>query len=384
MNETQRIPVVMPDGELAADSAPKRDMPLPHDPKTLWLAGIFIMMAFYTLYFVREIALPIILAGFLYLLLQPLMRGMARWRIPRAIAALLVISMLVGSMTGLGFVLSGPVSDWVAKAPTTLPLLQQRLAFIIKPMAKIQQTTDQLEQAVPGKPTVRTVAVKGPGLSSFLLSGTHTVVAGFLTIIVLLFFLLMSGDLFLRRLVEILPTLSDKKQAVEISNEIERHISGYLLTVSVMNAAVGVASGAVAYLCGLPDPLLWGTLAFVLNYILILGPITCAVAFLLGGLFTFTSTFEAVLPAIVYVCIHMIEGESVTPMLLARRMTLNPVLIIVSLVFWYWMWGIVGALLAVPLLATFKIICDRVRPLMAIGHFLGTEAPRNGQEPRAA
>jgi predicted PurR-regulated permease PerM len=194
----------------------------------------------------------------------------------------------------------------------------------------------------------------------------------------------MAGDLFLRRLVEILPRLSDKKQAVDISNEIERHISGYLLTVSLMNAAVGVASGAAAYFCGLPDPLLWGTLAFVLNYILILGPLTCAFAFLIGGLFTFDTTFHAVLPSLIYICIHFLEGETVTPMLLARRFTLNPVLVVISLVFWYWMWGIIGALLAVPLLATFKIICDRVRPLMPLGHFLGRDAPRNGHEPRAA
>lgn len=351
------------------------------NPRTVLQSGILILMVFYTLYFMREIFVPITLAAFLYLLFQPVMRVMSRWHIPKAIGAFLIIATLVAGISGLGYVLSGPVSDWLGKSSSTMSELQDRLAFVIKPMARIQQTTEQLEQVVPGKQTVRTVAVKGPGLGSFLLSGTHALLVGLVTVVVLLFFLLMSGDLFLRRLVEILPRLSDKKQAVDISNEIERHISGYLLTVTLMNAAVGIASGISAYFCGLPDPLLWGTLAFVLNYILILGPLTCAFAFFVGGIFTFDTTFQAVLPAIIYTCIHFLEGETITPMLLARRFTLNPVLVVVSLVFWYWMWGIVGALLAVPLLATFKIICDRVRPLMPLGHFLGRDAPR--PEPRS-
>ena len=350
------------------------EMPLPHNLHTLLLLGIFLLLMFYTLYFVREIALPIIIAVVLYLLLQPGMRCLLRWHVPKVLAALLMIMVLGGGVSGLGFVLSGPVSDWVATAPETLPRLERRLSFLTKPLQKVQQTSDQLEKV--GDSTgdaVRTVAVKGPGLRGILLNGTHVFLTSVVTTVVLLFFLLVSGDLFLRRLVEILPTLSNKKQVVDIANEIERHISGYLMTISLMNAAVGVAAGVNAYFCGLPNPILWGTVAFLLNYVLILGPLACAAALLCAGLFTFDNTLHAVLPAAIYFLIHIIEGESITPMLLARRLTLNPVLIIISLVFWYWLWGIVGALLAVPLLGTFKIICDRIRPLMAIGHFLGTE-----------
>jgi len=192
--------------------------------------------------------------------------------------------------------------------------------------------------------------------------------------VVLLFFLLVSGDLFLRRLVEILPTLSNKKQAVEISREIESNISSYLATISLMNLGVGVLTGIAAYVCGLSDPILWGTVAFLLNFVPILGPLCGVAILLLAGLLTFDVIWQAALPAGIYLVIHIVEGETVTPMLLARRFILNPVLVIVSLIFWYWMWGISGALLAVPLLATVKIVCDRIRPLMALGHFLGAEA----------
>ena len=141
-----------------------------------------------------------------------------------------------------------------------------------------------------------------------------------------------------------------------------------------MNAAVGFATGIAAYFCGLSDPALWGAVAFFLNYVPILGPL-CGVAILfLAGLLTFDTIWQAILPAGIYLGIHFVEGEAVTPILLARHFTLNPVLVIIALLFWYWMWGVAGAFLAVPMLATFKIICDRIRPLMALGHFLGTQA----------
>jgi predicted PurR-regulated permease PerM len=140
-----------------------------------------------------------------------------------------------------------------------------------------------------------------------------------------------------------------------------------------MNLAVGVATGLATYLLGLSDPILWGTLAFLLNFVPILGPL-CGIAILfLAGLLTFGTIWHSLLPAGFYLAIHIVEGEVLTPMLLARRFVLNPVLVVVALVFWYWMWGVPGALVAVPLLATVKIICDRVRPLAAFGHFLGAE-----------
>jgi predicted PurR-regulated permease PerM len=141
-----------------------------------------------------------------------------------------------------------------------------------------------------------------------------------------------------------------------------------------MNLGVGILTGVAAYFCGLSDPILWGTVTFLLNFVPILGPLCGVIILFLAGLLTFDAVWQAVLPAAIYFVIHIVEGETVTPMLLARRFILNPVLVIVSLIFWYWMWGIAGALLAVPLLATAKIVCDRIRPLMALGHFLGAEA----------
>jgi AI-2E family transporter len=184
------------------------------------------------------------------------------------------------------------------------------------------------------------------------------------------FFLLVSGDIFLLRLVEILPRFSSKRQVVEISQQIESDISAYLVTITIMNAAVGIAMALAMWLTGVGDPILWGTVAFLLNYVPILGTALGVLIFLFAGLLTIDSLWQALLPAALYLGFHLIEGETVTPMLLARRFTLNPVLVIISLVFWFWMWGIPGAILSVPMLAISKIICDRVRPLAAFGHFL--------------
>jgi predicted PurR-regulated permease PerM len=118
------------------------------------------------------------------------------------------------------------------------------------------------------------------------------------------------------------------------------------------------------------DPILWGTVAFLLNYVPILGTALGVLIFLLAGLLTTETLWQALLPAGLYLGLHLIEGETVTPMLLTRRFTLNPVLVITSLVFWFWMWGIPGVIVSVPMLAIAKIICDRVRPLAAFGHFL--------------
>jgi len=141
----------------------------------------------------------------------------------------------------------------------------------------------------------------------------------------------------------------------------------YLVTVSVMNLLVGLLTGAAAYFCGLADPVLWGTLAFVLNYIPIVGPLACTAALFLAGLLTFDSAWTALIPAGIYLAVHLVEADSITPMLLAKRFTLNPVMVILAIVFWYWMRGAMAA---------FKLVCDRVAPLMALGHFISGD-PRD-------
>jgi predicted PurR-regulated permease PerM len=145
---------------------------------------------------------------------------------------------------------------------------------------------------------------------------------------------------------------------------IPRAIAAYLLTVTIMNAAVGVGTRLATWATGLGNPTLWGVMAFLLNYIPVIEPIISLVLLLLAGLLTIEPLWSALLPGAGFFAIHAIEGQS------SRRFTLNPVVVIVSLGFWYWMWGVPGAILAVPVLGIVKIICDNIRPWAAIGHLM--------------
>ena len=357
-----------------SEAPERKELPLPNDLKALLLLGIFALMAFYALYLTGEIVVPIIIAFLLKLVLQPAMETLVDWHVPRFVAALLLLVVLLAVASGLAFALAAPAASWLSNAPQGVARLEKRLSAVSEMTHNLRQASHDVEKISEDSAGPPAVAVKGPPLSTFLFSGTRALVAGLLTVVVLLFFLLMSGNSFLRRIVEILPRLRDKKQAVDVIYEIQRTVSTYLGTVTVMNAAVGLLTGVATYFCGLGDPLLWGAVAFALNYIPILGPMINIAVLALAGLLTFDPLWQALLPAGIYLLIHLVEGEAITPVLLARQLTLNPVVVIIALVFWYWMWGVAGALLAVPMLATFKIVCDRVQALAAIGHFLGSEA----------
>ena len=347
------------------------EMPLPSDPKVIFLGGLFFLALLATAYVATEIVLPLVFAFILKLLLQPAMRLLERLRVPGILAALLLILALFGTIVGLGTAISGPARTWAAKLPEGIPRLQERLSFMREPINTLQRFLQQVEDFEGTGPSPNAAAsAQGPTLLTKLFTGTRNFASGFFTTVLFLFFLLVSGDIFMHRLVEIMPRFSGKRQVVEISQQIESDISAYLVTITIMNATVGIAMALAMWLTGVGEPILWGTVAFLLNYVPILGTAFGVLIFLLAGLLTIDTLWQALLPAGLYIGIHLIEGETVTPMLLAKRFTLNPVLVIIALVFWFWMWGIPGAILSVPMLAIAKIICDRVRPLAAFGHFL--------------
>ena len=348
------------------------DMPLPSNPQTFFLGGIFALGGFAALYFASPIILPVVLALVLNLLLQPAVHLLGRVYLPRALGALVVIILVIGMIVGLVAALSVPAATWAKRLPEGLPRLEAHLVVLKGPIQIIQTAVQQAEEVADAPGQKGPVMAVRPdfGLTGALFAGMRALIDGLFTTVLVLYFLLVSGDIFLRRIVEILPTFGDKRQAVDIFQQIQEDISAYLVTITAMNAAVGLATAAAMYFCGLGDPLLWGTAAFLLNYVPILGPLLGTCLFVLAGMLSFDSLGWALLPPALYFGIHLVEGETVTPMLLARRFTLNPVLVILSLVFWFWMWGVPGAILAVPMLAMLKIVCDRLGPLKALGHFL--------------
>jgi len=340
------------------------------DLTTVFIGGLFTLGVFATLYIARDIAVPIVLAFVLKLIFQPLLRFLQKMRIPNTIASAIIIAALVSGVLGFVTMLSGPTVSWAEKLPESIPKLQERIGYIKKPLAQAQKVVADAEDLTKGAgPKVMPVALEGTRLSDKIIAGAAGLAGGLFTTMLLLFFLLVSGDTFLRRLVEILPRFKDKRHAVEISQVIEKDISRYLLTITVTNTMVGLATAMIVKFTGLGDPLLWGALAFLMNYIPIVGP-WIVITILLMAAFLSNMGSATLYPAGLYFLVRTMEGAFITPFLLAKRFTLNPVLVILSLIFWYWMWGVPGAILSIPMLAIAKIICDRIQSLKAFGHFL--------------
>ena len=352
--------------EAPADDAD--DMPLPHDWNTIFLGGLFLLACLVILKVAQEVILPVVIAIVLKLLLQPLVRLLERIRVPKALGALVAVVVLLGVFVVLGAVLSRPASEAVKNFPELVSKAQERLGALqgLVERAKPLLARVGLEDANP----MDMIHLNPGDMAGSVASGASGFASHLLEILLILFYMLVFGETFMRRLVEVLPRFGDKKQAVEISGAVERDISAYLLTITVINAVVGTLAGTAMWLFGVPGALVWGVLAFVFNYVPIIGPIAGVGLFALVGLATLGTGWFALAPAAVYLALHFAEGEVITPMVLARRFTLNPIAVMVGLIFWFWMWGVQGAVLSVPLLAILKIVSDRIRPLRALGHLL--------------
>jgi predicted PurR-regulated permease PerM len=349
----------------------REEMPLPTEPRTIFLGGIFLLGMLTALYVASPIVLPVVLAIVLKLLMQPFVRLTDRLRIPHSLGAVLAIGLLVAALAALISGVAGPASSWAGKLPDAIPQVQQKLAFLARPISSMQWMFGQLEGFAGGSGGgLQQAPAPHINIMGELFAGTATVAAGFFTTLVVLFYLLVSGETFMRRFVEILPSFAEKRQAVELTLDIERNVSAYLITVTLINGVVGLLTLCIMWLCGVDSVLLWGVIAFALNFVPILGPMVGIILFLMASVLSLGVTWWALMPVGLYFAVHVIEGEIVTPMLMARRFTINPVAVILALIFWYWMWGVPGAILAVPMLAITKIICDDLRPLRALGHFL--------------
>jgi len=365
-DRTPQITTAPPTGGEASESVP------PFDLATFLLLVICVVLAIYTLYFGRVVIIPLMVALLLKLVLSPLVSALSLLRVPEWAGAALVLTAVVAGV-GYGiFALSSPAAEWVGKLPEGLSTLESHLQDLKEPLAQMQKTEETISKLSDvGPRRSETIVVAPSGLGAAILSETTNLVVGLSATLVLLYFLLSSGDFFLRKLVTVLPRFGDKKHAVEIAQQVQSDISHYLLTVTAINIALGVVVAGALYALGMPSPALWGTMAAVLNFIPFLGHVVGFSVVGLVALMSFGDLETALIPPAVYACLAFLEGQFITPAIVARRLTLNRVAVFVALIFWGWLWMIPGMLLAVPMLAVFKIFCDHIRPLKPIGEFLG-------------
>jgi len=341
--------------------------------RSLGLTILSILALLYTLFFARDFLLPIVIALLLNLLFSPVVRALTRVGINAPIGAGIVVLGLLAILSFGVYELSTPVERWAAEAPKTLATVEARMKKLTKPLERVRRTAEQVETATStaAPPKTTQVVLRGPGLVARVFGTTQRFVAGSLEVLILLFFLLASGDLFLQKLVKVLPALGDKRTAVQIARAAEASISTYLITALVINVGEGIVVSAVLWLLKMPNPLLWGTMVMLLEFIPYLGAATVVVVLSGAALTGFESVTHALLIPAAFLAINLIQANLISPLLFSRRLTLNPVALFVGLTFWWWIWGIPGAFVAVPLVATFKIFCDHIAALAPIGEFLG-------------
>ena len=341
------------------------------------LTALLILACLFTIYVAKEFLAPVALAVVFNSFLSPFVRALKKIRIPEAVGAAVVMLACAALISSIIYGLSGPVSGWIDRAPQVLGKISQDVQSWKGPFQKVTQAGEQvtkITEAAAGSPSKKPpeVAVKGPSVFDGFFSATRNLLLGLLVFLILLYFLLSSGDLFLRKLIHVLPRLQDKKRAVIIMRDIEDHISRYLLTVAMINACLGAAASVVFRLLHMPNPILWGVLAFVLNFIPYLGALTEIIIIGIVAAATFPNLGHALLIPAAYLGLATLEGNFLTPIVMGRRMTLNPVIIFAAVTFWGFLWGILGVFLAVPTLVMLKIFCEHVTPLAAIAEFLGT------------
>ena len=322
------------------------------------------------IYFGKDIVMPIALGLLITLTLTPPVRWLRKRRLPAGLAAIAVVA-LVGTTVGTGaWFLSEPTSELVATAPEIGERIKERMRDVESTAGSLSEVGEQIDEIAGADEGTQVVTIKQPGLVS---SATSTLVSGLTSLavaLVLALFMLGSGDLFYEKLVAVMPGLKEKKRALRIVRDVEGNVSRYLFTITLINAALGLAIGTGLALYGMPGAALWGVIAAVMNFLPFVG------ALIGGGLLAAVSVghYDALAPALVPPAIYLscttIEGNVITPLIVGRRLEINVVAVFLAVAIWGWFWGIAGALMAVPLLVVFKVLCEHVEGLDTWGEFL--------------
>lgn len=362
-------PTPSPDG---ADPLPPPPAPRPRGP--LSLVVLATLAVGYTLWAAQAIILPILLAAFFALVGNPILRGLRRLYLPRFVSALLVLCLGVSATVALSVQLAGPAAEWAQQAPRQLRLISRELRDFTKPMQQANQAAENFARAAGGESGRKLQIVRTQLDDPYrALVRTPKLAASVLAVVLLTFFFMVFGENLQRNAIALLPSRQQQRLTTGILREIEREVSRYVLTISVINTLVGLVFAGILYALQLPlqEALLWGTVVALLNFAPYIGPLIGVMLMLLMGFVEFRTPLAAALPAMLYLLVHMIEGQVVTPIVLGRRMAISPLMLILALMLFGWLWGLVGLLLAVPLLVCIKMVLNRLEGMQRWARLLG-------------
>ena len=342
------------------------------------LVTLAILAIIATLHVAAEIVIPVVAAVVLQFMVAPAMRQLCRWRIPAPLsAAVIVVGLATMLILGI-YHLTSPAAEWLDRLPQVSARIQEKLRVVREPVEQVAKASQQVEQAttITGETTNVQVTLRQPGLLQQLAGGVRSVLFGISVTLVVLYFLLATGDMFRRKLVRVIERFEDKKRALATLSDIEQQVSLYLSTQTLINLGLGTVVGVVLWWLGVPNPGLWGLMVALANFIPFFGFIVAAGVLMTVSLLSFESFWWALAAPGAYAALKITEGNFISPNILGRSLTLNPLVIILSLLFWAWLWGPVGALLAVPILVIAKTVCEHVERLQKLADFISGERSR--------
>ena len=374
------IPAAPPAPEAAA--APSEATALARSTnRLLWaIALILVGASFYT---AAAFFMPLVLSLLLALTLSPLVRFMHRRGMWEGLAAGIVMLVLSLGIGGTFAALSTPFFTLVEDAPQITARVRDRFEELRQPIDTVTEVADQVDDATGGGEGVQQVTVQQPGILSQVAGSAVSIVTTTVIVVVLTLFLLASGDHFSEQIVKSFTTLKDKKRALRTVRDIEGEISRYLLTITIINAGLGVAVAAAMWVLGMPTPFLFGVMAALINFLPYIGSVIGICIVGMVALVTLPTIAAALLPPLAYFACTAVEGQFVTPTVVGRRLRINTVAVFVAVAFWSFLWSIPGALMAVPILVFLKVLCDNVEGLRGLGRFLSAEADDDPPAPGA-
>jgi predicted PurR-regulated permease PerM len=361
----------IPTSPIPPDDAPP-PMPGPATPPTpgaprprasVALVILTVLAVGYTLWAAQEVVLPVLLAMFFALVGNPIIRGLRRLHVPRFVAAVLVLAGGLAAFGVLGAQLVRPAAEWMEEAPWQMRQVGRELRDLTRPMLEANRAAESIARAA-GSVTIGEVEVVRTQIDDPYgdLAKAPKRLATLLAVVLLTFFFMVFGEHLQRNAIALLPT-RQRQKFTGILASIEHEISRYVFTISLINALVGLVYAALLHwLLGVApqEALLWGTVVALLNFAPYVGPLIGMAVMLLMGFVTWDKVGPSLLPAAIYLVLHTIEGQIVTPIVLGRAMRLSPLVLVLALMLFGWLWGIVGLLLAVPLLVCVKLVLAKI------------------------
>ena len=320
--------------------------------------GMFVILLVVALSLARPVLLPVVSAFVVTMMLGPLSARAERYRVPSLLSAIVLWLLVIGVCYGVIVLLASPAVDWIGKAPDIGRNIQEKLHVLDRPIAALQGLREAL---LPSEKK----ASLGVDIMSFVQPALLIVTPAIGQMFIFfgtLFFMLLGRSQLRRVLVVLFDEREARLRTLKIMNDIESNLTGYLSVVTVINIAIGICGGLAAWVAGLPDPVAWAVLGFILNFIPYIGALIMEAAMFMVGLVTFPTLTHALLAPLLFLALATLEGHFITPSIMGHRLTLNPLTVFLALVFWTWLWGPVGAFIAVPLLIMTLVVIDHLFP----------------------